>query len=77
MQSRKSKRREGTSRKTAPLNELRLKPAGEAKLEYSDLPPRAPADKRIHPRRTLPNIPDRPADDSESEHSTKSNLKKS
>jgi hypothetical protein len=48
--------------------EVRLTPAGKRTARYEDLPT-APADKKIHPRRRLPAVPDNtdelPTDDDE------------
>ncbi len=35
-----------------------IPPGGLAQVDYSDEPPSAPPDKRIHPRRPLPPVPD-------------------
>jgi hypothetical protein len=37
----------------------RLKSAGEVVVEHHETPPPGPLDKQIHPRRTLPLVPDK------------------
>jgi hypothetical protein len=46
-------------------DEIEIPPAGEATVETHEKPPRAPAGKTIHPRRSLPPVPDsdRPDED--------------
>ena len=43
--------------------EVRLSSAGEAVLTYKEAPAKPPEDKRIHPRRPLPLVPEAPAED--------------
>lgn len=45
--------------------EVRLKPAGEKTVKHEEKAPKAPDDKRIHRRRPLPLVPDKPAEGSE------------
>jgi hypothetical protein len=40
--------------------ETRLESAGEVAVTYSATPPKGPPDKQIHPRRSLPEIPEAP-----------------
>jgi hypothetical protein len=46
---------------------VHLKPAGEALVKPQENPAEPPNDKRIHPRRPLPLVPEGPDDDQEAE----------
>jgi hypothetical protein len=52
------------SNKANPPNhgtkDISLPPSGEAMLPYQEQPPKGKPDKRIHPRRPLPLVPDAP-----------------
>ena len=54
-------------RQPSPSDEgVVLESKGEAKLSYTETPPKAPGGKRIHQRRPLPPIPEaapKPAED--------------
>ena len=43
---------------------LDLPKVGEVVIKHEDLPTKAPDDKRIHPRRPLPPVPDKSPDES-------------
>jgi hypothetical protein len=43
-----------------PVRQVPLKPAGEAHVKPQENPVEPPADKRIHPRRPLPLVPEGP-----------------
>jgi len=43
---------------SAQDRETRLKFSGEVIVEHHSMPPKGPEDKRIHPRRPLPVVPD-------------------
>ena len=47
--------------------QVHLKPAGEALVKPQENPVEPPGDKRIHPRRPLPLVPEGPDDDQEAE----------
>ena len=49
------------------VRQVPLKPAGEALVKPQENPVEPPADKRIHPRRPLPLVPEGPDDDQEAE----------
>lgn len=49
--------------KNSPPNEMSLKPGRETVVSYQDLPSRPQSDKRIHPRREMPLVPEVPAAD--------------
>jgi hypothetical protein len=44
-----------------PPNEVELEPAGEAVVINQEEASPAPTNKRIHARRPLPQVPDKPA----------------
>jgi hypothetical protein len=46
--------------KRLPGGQVHLKPAGEARVTPLEAPDEPPADKRIHPRRPLPLVPEGP-----------------
>jgi hypothetical protein len=46
--------------KPSDLGEIELKPAGDTVVTAKDLPAKAAGNKRIHPRRPLPLVPDAP-----------------
>jgi hypothetical protein len=48
--------------KRLPPGQIHLKPAGEAFVKPLEAPDEPPADKRIHPRRPLPLVPEGPVD---------------
>ncbi len=54
--SRPAKKRQDTS--TCQANESRLESPGEVVVEHHSIPPKGPADKQIHPRRPLPQVPE-------------------
>jgi hypothetical protein len=43
----------------APNSEILLDSHGEVVVKHEDLPAKPPADKKIHPRRPLPLVPDK------------------
>lgn len=45
-----------------PVRQVHLKPAGEALVKPQENPVEPPTDKRIHPRRPLPLVPEGPDD---------------
>lgn len=53
-----AKNRQDTS--SRPPAESRLESAGEFVVEHRPIPPKGPADKKIHPRRPLPPVPNAP-----------------
>ena len=57
----------GRSRKERKPQEVRLRPRGAVILTRKAAPAKPPDDKRIHPRRPLPLIPEGPADDTEAD----------
>jgi len=44
------------------VDESNLQSSGEVVVRHHDRPPKGPPDKRIHPRRPLPRVPDAPPD---------------
>jgi hypothetical protein len=44
----------------SPLAETPLESSGEFVVEHRPIPPKGPADKKIHPRRPLPLVPNAP-----------------
>jgi hypothetical protein len=59
MQKKKSgSGRKRTVRKSASPNEVRLKQGRETTVVYKDIPSSPAPDKRIHPRRALPLVPE-------------------
>lgn len=50
------KKRQDTS--TRQPAESCLESSGEVVVEHHSIPPKGPADKRIHPRRPLPHVPE-------------------
>jgi hypothetical protein len=53
---------EPSQKKPLRPGEVRLKPAGEATVKHEECAPEPPVDKRIHPRRPLPPVPEKPAE---------------
>jgi hypothetical protein len=50
-------------RRRSRPGEISLKPAGEVVVTHEDMPAKLPEDKRIHPRRPLPPVPEAPSED--------------
>ena len=63
MSDRKSKADKKKTVTKPQFGEGPMKPAGEVTVIRQDLPPSPPEDKRIHPRRPLPLVPEAPASD--------------
>ncbi len=53
-----AKKRQDTS--SCPPAESRLESSGEFVVEHQPIPPKGPTDKKIHPRRPLPLVPNAP-----------------
>ena len=51
--------------KNAVVREVRLKPLGQVQVVPTQKAPEPPPDKRIHPRRPLPLVPEAPAEEDE------------
>jgi hypothetical protein len=59
-----SDRREESPPPGGTPGEVELEPVGEVRVDRPrDAPARQPEDKRIHPRRPLPAVPDAPKDE--------------
>jgi hypothetical protein len=63
MSDRKSKAARKKTVTKPQFGEGPMKPAGEVTVIRQDLPSSPPEDKRIHPRRPLPLVPEAPASD--------------
>jgi len=48
-----------TKDKDSQVSDVRLKPGGEVQVTPTEKPSEPPADKKIHPRRPLPPVPDK------------------
>ena len=56
---------------SSPQNsKSKLKSSGEVVVRHTETPPPGPADKRIHPRRPLPPVPNRPGPSDKKEKDT-------
>lgn len=48
-----------TQDKDSQVSDVRLKPGGQVQVTPTEKPTEPPADKKIHPRRPLPLIPEK------------------
>jgi hypothetical protein len=55
----KDEEQEPPPKSSVPANDPRLLPAGEVVVSQEETAAKAPPDKRIHPRRALPPVPDK------------------
>jgi hypothetical protein len=68
MPSRKSADPKKRTASNSATNKTRLEPLGEVQVVRKDLPPVPGDDKRIHPRRPMPLVPERQDNNTEDRH---------